>query len=87
MMASETNSELDQLKMGAAVVGICIAQILAEEDPQIALRLHDRALLWYEQLSNRGNMHAAEIIYMFASAITTPGATSSGPAGPGGPTD
>lgn len=81
-MNSETNSEQDQLKMGAAVIGICIAQILAETDPQIALRLHDRALLWYEQLTNRGNVQAAEMVYMFASAIGTP--TASDPGGDAG---
>lgn len=67
-MNGETN-DLDQVKMGAAVVGLCIAQVLTESDPALALRLRERALLWHEQLANRGNGQAAEIVYMFASAV------------------
>ena len=66
------HSDLDQIKMGTAVIGLCIAQVLTEQDPTLAKRLHDRAHLWYEQLASRGDTHAAEMLYMFARALLGP---------------
>lgn len=70
--AAPPHSDIDQIKMGTAVIGLCIAQILTEQDPTMAKRLHDRALLWYEQLAGRGDTHAAEMLYMFARALLGP---------------
>lgn len=69
MSDTDDRTELDQTKMGAAVIGLCIAQILGEEDPRLIRRLHDRAQIWYEQLAGRGNTQAAEMLYMFARAL------------------
>jgi hypothetical protein len=66
------HSDIDQLKMGTAVIGLCIAQVLSEENPALTKRLHDRAELWYEQLAGRGDTHAAEMLYMFARALLGP---------------
>jgi hypothetical protein len=73
----EPRSEIDQIKMGTAVIGLCIAQILGEQDPTLANRLHDRAQLWFQQLADRGDTHAAEMIYMFAKAVLGPAGQSS----------
>lgn len=71
-MADEARSDIDQVKMGSAVIGLCIAQVLSEADPTLANRLHERAHLWFEQLAERGDTHAAEMVYMFAQAVIGP---------------
>jgi hypothetical protein len=65
----DPHSDIDQIKMGTAVIGLCIAQILAEADPTLTNRLRDRAQLWFEQLAERGDTHAAEMLYMFSRAL------------------
>ncbi len=75
-MSDERRSDIDQIKMGSAVIGLCIAQVLTESDPALAKNLHDRAQLWFEQLAERGDTHAAEMLYMFARALNPAGETT-----------
>ena len=72
MSDQEIRKIVDQTKMGAAAVGVCIAQILAESDPTLPERLNNRAHLMYRHLCDVGMEHAAEIVFSFGRALVDP---------------
>ena len=65
-------SEIDQAKSGAVAIAVGIVQILAESDSTIPGRLNTYAAEWYEKLSERGEPHGAEMVYMFGRAMIDP---------------
>lgn len=71
-MAKGFKSEIDQTKAGVAAIAVCIAQTLAESDPTIPERLKPRLDHWYHELSDRGEPHGAELMYMFRRALSDP---------------
>ncbi|MEM8588454.1 MAG: hypothetical protein AAGG65_10370 [Pseudomonadota bacterium] len=67
MTASATS--LDQTKMGAAAVGVAIAQALSDSDPALPRRAHQRAMELQRVMRLRGEDQAAEILLYFSSAL------------------
>ena len=62
-------TEADQLKAGVAALAVCIVQTLCESDPTIPERLEPRLVDWQEKLADRGEPHAAELLYMILRAL------------------
>jgi hypothetical protein len=57
---------LDETKLGAAALGLCIARTLGERDPTLQQRLGKRADQMHRRLCEQGNGHAGEIVAAFA---------------------
>lgn len=67
MTASATS--LDQTKMGAAAVGVAIAQALSDSDPSLTQRAHQKAMALQRVMRLRGEDQAADILLYFSSAL------------------
>jgi hypothetical protein len=73
---SDTDAELRKIiaetKRGAAAIAVCIARTLAESDPTLPRRLSVKAHEMYEQLCERGEAHAGEMMFVFGRALLDP---------------
>ncbi len=63
---------LDEAKLGAAALGLCIARTLGERDPTLQERLVRRADEMNRRLCEHGKNHAGEIVAAFALALEKP---------------
>ena len=71
-------SAVDQTKSGVAAIALCIVQTLAESDPTFRERIEPRLADWYRRLSERGEPHGAELVWMVARALRDPNLWPSG---------
>jgi hypothetical protein len=63
---------LTETQLGAAGIGVCLAQYLAESDPELRTRLNDIAGKWCDILENREEWDARKVLYIFAKAVIDP---------------
>jgi hypothetical protein len=63
---------LDQTKVGAEALALCIAQTLCERDPSLRTAMQTNTLSAYYALQNRGDDGAAEMLGAFGRALFDP---------------
>ncbi len=81
-MDRNIRNAIDEAMVGAAAIGFCLARTLAETDPGVARRLDP---IWKDMhafLRERGEVRAADIVFMFGSAVGNPDLFQARQAGP-----
>jgi hypothetical protein len=71
-MDRDVRNAIDEAMIGAAAIGFCLARTLTETDPDFAHRLDPICKDTYAFLRSRGEVRAADIVFMFGAAIGNP---------------
>jgi hypothetical protein len=68
----DVRNAVDEAMIGAAAIGFCLARALADHDPGLAGRLAPAWKKMYRYLQERGEMRAADMVFMFGAAVANP---------------
>ncbi len=72
MVDQDLMRALDQMKLGAAAVGLCIARVLTESDSTMGQRIVEEAEKMEHQLAQKNSTAAVQIVSNFRLALANP---------------
>ncbi len=72
MTDQDLTRTLDQMKFGAAAVGLCIARVLTKSDSTMGQRIAEEAEKMEYRLAQDNNTAAVQIVSNFRRALTNP---------------
>jgi hypothetical protein len=71
-MDRDTRRALDEIILGAAAVGLCIARTLSQSDPKALQSFAEEADKMYRHLSAHSKTDAAQVVVNFSLALANP---------------